>query len=230
MSGEDVVFRSMDLALSRRMLVTGFWGGAAWRGNARPELSRNDLSGASLGEFRLRVDMLHLPLPFIGGLQQPSVGRLRSQADMRPYSVGGVYDEPVARRIAEEAGVPRGSFARQKLAASQRIHALGVEGMSPSGRSSFEKFAGHDTLASLPRRAVIARRHRLAIRIATAVHADRLVAGLAERRRQVVHIEPVLGSLLLRWAVNEVRPRYAEVATNGAAGAPAAGKRASVSG
>ncbi len=127
MSGEDVVYRSMDTALSRRILVTGFWGGAAWRGNARPNLSRVDLSGASLGEFRMRVDMIHLPLPYIGGLNQPNLAALRVSPDLMPYSVGGVYDEPFARRIAEEAGVPRDSFGQQKRATSQRMHTFGLE-------------------------------------------------------------------------------------------------------
>ena len=81
MSGEDVVYRSMDTALSRRILVTGFWGGAAWRGNARPNLSRIDLSGASLGEFRMRVDMIHLPLPYINGVHQPNLAALRMSAE-----------------------------------------------------------------------------------------------------------------------------------------------------
>jgi hypothetical protein len=208
MTGEDVVYRSMEQALQSTLLVTGFWGGAAWRGRGRPNLSRIDLSGASLGEFRLRVDMIHVPMPYIGGLQQPTLSALGSSPEMAPYSVGGVYDEPLARRLAEEAGVPRGSFAVQKLAVSQRLNARGLEAMSASGRASFEQFAGVGTLARLPRKQTITRRHRAAIKVAQRFRADRLVGGLVERKWRVVHLEPVLGSLLLRWAVDHVRPRY----------------------
>jgi len=210
-TGEDVVFRSLERALPSTLLMTGFWGGAAWRGFDRTNLSRIDLSGASLGEFRLRVDMIHLPMPYIGGLQQPSFSAFRSSPELRPYSVGGGYDEPVARRLAEEAGVPRSSFGVQKLAASQRLNLYGLKAMSASGRASFERFAGKDALTSLPRKKVIRGGHRAAIKIAHALHADWLVAGLVERRWRVVHFEPVLGSLLLRWAVDEIRPRYAEL-------------------
>jgi hypothetical protein len=35
---------------------------------------------------------------------------------MRPWSIGGNYDRPVPRRIAEEAGVPRQLFGQLKLA------------------------------------------------------------------------------------------------------------------
>lgn len=212
MTGEDVVQRSMEAALPKSVLLTGYWGGAAWRGYPRANLSRLDLSGASMGEFRLRMDFIHLPMASIGATNQPDLLRIRTSPEMRRYSVGGLYDEPVARRLAEEAGVPRGTFAVQKRAASQLIHRFGLEALSPSGRASFESFAGSSALASLPRRDRIGRHHRLAIRIAHAVHADGLVSGLVERKWRGVHIEPVLGSLLLRWAVEEIRPRYAPLA------------------
>ena len=135
---------------------------------------------------------------------------------MKPFAVGGEYDEPVARRLAEEAGVPRGSFGVEKLAASQRIHVFGVEGLSPSGRASFEAFAGPEALANLPRKQVIGKRHRGLIKAAAALHLDPLAAGLRERVRQVVNHEPVLGSLLFRWAVEVTRPRYAALSRTSA--------------
>jgi hypothetical protein len=210
-TGEDVVFRSMDKALARRIVVTGYWGGAAWRGHARQSLKRIDLSGASMAEFRQRVGMIHMPLPYVGGLHQPAMAAIRLSAEMKPFAVGGEYDEPVARRLAEEAGVPRGSFGVEKLAASQRLHVFGVAGMSDSGRASFEAFAGPDALARLPRKDVIGKRHRGLIKAAARLHLDPLTAGLRERVRQVVNHEPVLGSLLFRWAVKETAPRYAEL-------------------
>lgn len=214
MSGEDIVYRSMEAGLNRTVLITGFWGGAAWRGHARPNLSRIDLSGASLTELRLRTDMIHVPLPYIGGTEQPSFAVLRRSPDMQRYAVGGAYDEPLARRLAEEAGVPRDAFAVQKLATSQRIQTYGLGAMSKSGLDSFERFAGPERIASLPRKDVIRGRHRAAIKLARALHAGRLVSGLVERRWRVVHIEPVLGSLLLRWAVEQVRSRYDAVASD----------------
>ena len=223
LTGEDVIFRSMEQALASTQLVTGFWGGAAWRGKDRANFSRTDLSGASIGEFRLRVDMIHLPMPYIGGLLQPSLSVLRTSPEMRPYSVGGSYDEPVARRLAEEAGAPRGSFAVEKRAVSQLINSRGLEAMSESGRASFLRFADAAALAALPPKRLIHGRHRAAIKIAHTLHADRLVARLVDRRWRVVHFEPVLGSLLLRWAVAQVRPRYAELAAAVAEAAPLSG-------
>ena len=207
-TGEDVVFRSMDTALAQRIVVTGYWGGAAWRGHARDRLRRIDLSGASMSEFCKRIGMIHMPLPYLGGLHQPDMAAIRQSAEMKPFAVGGEYDEPVARRLAEEAGVPRGSFGVEKLAASQRLHVFGVQGMSASGRASFEAFAGPDALAQLPRKDVIGKRHRGVIKAAAVLHLDPLTAGLRERVRQVVNHEPVLGSLLFRWAADLTRRRY----------------------
>ena len=36
--------------------------------------------------------------------------------DMAPYRVGGRYDRPIARRMVEEAGVPREAFGQRKRA------------------------------------------------------------------------------------------------------------------
>ena len=211
MSGEDAVFRSMEAVLARTLLLTGYWGGAAWRGNARPELSRTDLSGASMGEFRLRTDFIHVPVPYIGGTEQPSISRLRSAAEMRPFSVGGLYDEPVARRIAEEAGVVRGTFGTQKLASSQRINLHGLDALSASTRASLEEFYGAAEIARVPPRRLVSRPEKLAMKLAHALRADRLTAGIAARRRESVQLDPVLGSLLLRWAVARISPRYEAV-------------------
>jgi hypothetical protein len=148
----------------------------------------------------------------LGGLQQPGMSVIRSSAKMKDWAVGGEYDEPIARRLAEDAGVPRASFGQEKMAVSQRIHAFGLDAMSASGRKSFEAFAGPEALAKLPRKDAVRRRHRFLIRAAAKLHVDPLAAGLRERVRQAVHHEPVLGSLLFRWAVEETRPRYAELA------------------
>jgi len=215
LSGEDVIYRSMEPTLHKRLMVSGFWGGGAWRGNDRPNLMRTDLSGASLTEFRLRQDMIHLPLPYIGAIHQRSLARIRKSEEMLPWRVGGVYDEPVARRLAEEAGVPRGSFGVQKRATSQRLHVMGIQAMSESGRASFEAFAG-DALQNLPRKRAMTRWHRAWMKTAHRLRIDWAAESVHERRLAAVHLEPVLGSLLLRWAVAQTRSRYAEAAPEAA--------------
>jgi hypothetical protein len=57
---------------------------------------------------------------------------------MRPWSVGGDYDRPIPRRIAEEAGVPRQWFGRVKLAGM--YNHFYREGLTPNGQEDFAKF------------------------------------------------------------------------------------------
>lgn len=40
---------------------------------------------------------------------------------MKPYSIKGNYNRPIARRIVESAGVPRGMFAMKKNATNPHI-------------------------------------------------------------------------------------------------------------
>ena len=68
---------------------------------------------------------------------------------MRPWSIGGAYDRPIPRRIAEEAGVPRDLFGQNKMATFNcwlnRDHA-----MSDAGQRDFDAFCDA-RLAKRPR-------------------------------------------------------------------------------
>jgi hypothetical protein len=122
LGGEDALYASFAGKLRGGLVVTGFHGDKVWDLHAQPNdlLKRGDLSGASLGEFRLQSDFVHVPIPFIGGRRHPEIAAIARSAEMRPFSVGGAYDRPIARRIAEEAGVLRETFGVNKRAVSLR--------------------------------------------------------------------------------------------------------------
>ena len=121
--GDDVTFLAFQDDLPKTTLTTGVWGDSIWaRGTTVPSgLPVRILFGKSLSEFRLRVGFAHVPLPFIGGRYAESARRLSLSQDMEPYSVGGSYDRPIARRLAEEGGVPRSAFGTNKSATSPWI-------------------------------------------------------------------------------------------------------------
>lgn len=116
--GDDVAFLSFQDDLGQTMLTTGVWGDSIWaRGKTVPSgLPVRVLFGKSLSEFRLRVGFAHVALPFIGGRYAEPARRLSLSREMKPYSVGGTYDRPIARRLAEESGVPRNAFGNRKSA------------------------------------------------------------------------------------------------------------------
>jgi len=57
-----------------------------------------------------------LPLAFFGWQHHTGIIRLSRSDEMRKWSIGGSYDRPIPRRIAEEAGIPRTWFGTKKMA------------------------------------------------------------------------------------------------------------------
>jgi len=69
-------------------------------------------------EFRLWAGFLHCPIAFLGTRQIRDLYALNRSPEMQPWDVGGRYTRPIARRIIESAGIPRGTFAVHKRAGS----------------------------------------------------------------------------------------------------------------
>lgn len=117
--GDDLIMAALEDELPAKLLLTGYHGDKVWGRHvkASPHIVRGDPSGASLGEFRLRVGFQNLPVPFIGCTKDESIKRISNSEEMRPWSVDNIhYDRPIPRRIAEEAGIPRHLFGQKKKA------------------------------------------------------------------------------------------------------------------
>lgn len=106
------------------VLLTGH-GGAIWYPKAsrsqllgeerlNSELSATDSGGLGMSEWRLAMGFIHLPVPHIGARRKRDIVDITESSEMEPWRVGKVYDRPIARRIAEEAGVPRQLFGQSK--------------------------------------------------------------------------------------------------------------------
>lgn len=117
-SGQDACFHHLEAWLGDRLLITGFGRLYDLRFGADAVLTRSDLSGVSLQEVRLLRRFIHLPGLMIGARRHPELDAVARSAALAPWRIGGDYDRPVARRLLEEAGVPRGAFAVQKRAGS----------------------------------------------------------------------------------------------------------------
>jgi len=211
-TGEDVVLVAMEPSLRRTMLLTGGVGSAVWRRGReeRSDLMRGDLSGCSLTEFRLRTDFIDLTLPIFGMSEIASLQRIAQSVEMTPWSVGGYYDKPIARRIAEEGGIPRGTFANDKRAVSALLHQVGAAAFAPASRVSIREFAAAEgSRIDLSPRRRLSRFDRALIRVADRLRADRLAAPLKERMREIVRHDRATGSILFRWGVAHAIGRYA---------------------
>jgi hypothetical protein len=210
--GEDVAYTAMEAELERAVFVTGDVGAALYRFGRpkRSDLWRLDLSGTSMTEFRLRLDFIYLPLPVFGMTEIPSLQQITLSDEMKPWSVGGYYDRPIARRIAEEAGgLPRGSFATIKHAASALIHQDPAARMAPASVAALRDFAAAEgTGLHLVARRPLRRRERFVIKASHRLHVDRVARGLAARQWAMIHHEPDQGAVLFRWGLSVVRARY----------------------
>ncbi|MEM6776074.1 MAG: hypothetical protein AAF670_00375 [Planctomycetota bacterium] len=139
--GEDVYFAPAAGELSGRVLLTGYGGNRVW--GAKPSLSnrfeRSDQSGLSHTEARLHQGYLHLPVPFLVAHQTADLRRITHSSPMSGWHVGREYNSPIARRIIEEAGVPREAFGVTKKAASILMYDSSSS-LSDEGDASFQRW------------------------------------------------------------------------------------------
>ena len=77
-------------------------------------------SGRNYSEARLRIGYIAFALPYTLGVYAPALNRISRSRAMAPWSVGGDYDRPIARRILETRGVPRESFGQRKMGGGDR--------------------------------------------------------------------------------------------------------------
>lgn len=229
MQGEDLVYSVFEQKLRGRILTTGFQGGKVWERSDPPDgrMKRGDLSGSSLGEFRIRTNFVHLPMAFIGCQRHADILRISNAPEMARYFVGGSYDRPVPRRILEEAGVSRSLFAQAKRGASIILFQSHQSRMSPAAHKSIALYCEKQGLQ--PRYAVVLglklvwwtigrNLYRLCRKLRKVLRIDkksRLARIFSRMSIGLFGIEaPVYGAshprftILLMWAVAEVGRRY----------------------
>jgi hypothetical protein len=141
----------MEERLVGALLLSGRSGETVWtRGRPRrwglPDLQHalDATPGCALGEYRLRTGFLHFPLATVAAIHAPTIHPWNASPEMAPWSIGGRYDKPIARRIVEAAGVPRERFGQLKKGGQER------EPPDPALRARVLRWLAHVT--RLPRR------------------------------------------------------------------------------
>lgn len=121
--GDMVAFLPFEHELADSVFFTGIWGDGIWaRDTPVPSgYPAQVWFNKSVTEFRLRVGFAQIPFPVIGARFTPPARALSVDPSMQPFSIGGHYDRPLPRRLAEEAGVPREAFGQRKNAQNPRL-------------------------------------------------------------------------------------------------------------
>ncbi len=139
-SGVLVRFSGMEEALRNSLLILGIPGGLIWNPKnekvsktwKRP--GKLQMGGESLWEFTLRTGIITVyPVTFMA-VHSESFCNIMSAEEMKPWTLGGEYDKPIPRRIAEEAGVPRELFGQYKMATAHIYPKLNT---SVNGHNNF---------------------------------------------------------------------------------------------
>ncbi|HEV8400736.1 MAG TPA: hypothetical protein VGQ18_12975 [Gemmatimonadales bacterium] len=120
-----LAFHSMarDIEGSGRvaLVFTGFQGDYVWDVNVETKHLNDDFtgcdtSGVTLSEIRLKSGFINAAVPFLFARAIPDLALIGASREMTPWRSRPDYDRPIARRIAEAAGVPRGAFGQRKRA------------------------------------------------------------------------------------------------------------------
>jgi hypothetical protein len=123
--GTNVPAAALEDCFASKIVLSGRHGDVVWSLDPARILPlaqaphSDSIYGANLIEFRLRVGFVNFPVPYIGALDSDIVHAISTSPEMAPWSIGGDYDRPIPRRIAEEAGVPRDWFGQNKFAGAR---------------------------------------------------------------------------------------------------------------
>lgn len=159
--GRESVYSNMFQQLAGQQAVTCLWSGyhgdKLWdRFTAgkylNPDLRRGDVSGFNLSEVRLDVGFINFCVPFMFASSIRSLVNISNSPEMKNWQVGGSYDRPIPRRIAEERGVSRQLFGQKKsvimeyytycrnpeLAQEYKQHLASQHGFGPLSRARYQ--------------------------------------------------------------------------------------------
>jgi hypothetical protein len=137
------------------LFFTGCRGDTVWDygvQNIPDPFSVPSVGDMGMMEFRLIKGVFHCPVPFWGIRRVTEIRKISVSEEMRPWSFGGRYNRPIARRILEQAGVPRGAFAEKKKNIALAPYFLWP--YSPDAVRSFRAYLRRRKLAAPPTWAV----------------------------------------------------------------------------
>ena len=109
-------------------------------------IKRLDVAGHGLAELRLVVGFIQLPVPFIGARRKADIVKITESVEMDPWRLRNDYDRPIARRIAEEGGVPRHLFGQSKMGSVVIFHRPSIPYGNQLRREFFQYLADENIM------------------------------------------------------------------------------------
>jgi hypothetical protein len=140
-----VPLTAMAKDLTGKIYIVGCGGDTLWSEETLPLSSQlaktwaRGIAGMGQLEFRLRTGYCVFSPIYIGVRHTNALQEILTSEEMKPWSIGGDYDRPLARRIAELAGVPRQQFGMKKAATGHSTMRKG-ELFSKAASTSYHDF------------------------------------------------------------------------------------------
>lgn len=116
--GTDCFWASFEEHLPKAFVVIGINGDKVWDINNKSVTSaikRSSPSATSLGEYRLRMGFIQVPVPYFGCINHPAIHQISTSKEMEPWVLHNDYDRPIPRRIVEDMGIERQQFGNKKI-------------------------------------------------------------------------------------------------------------------
>lgn len=141
----QIPLAALGAALDKTVLVSGHRGDVLWTPKTAQYSDHMATHwvrytiGLTDVEFRVRRGFLNLSPATFSCAFNRELARIGRSEEMAPWSVGGDYDRPLARRIAEEAGLPRESFGMKKQAGGHS-HLNRDSTFTPAGLEDYTRF------------------------------------------------------------------------------------------
>ena len=192
-----------------------------------PQMIANDLRGPDtwlhgLSEISLRWGLIQLTPIYIGDRNRRDIFRISMSDELEPWRLGGAYDRPIGRRIAEEiGGIRRDAFGQRKMATTTEFPMPPV----PVGvelRNDYFRFLRENRIApplweltyrwvhSVNERIVYHAPHRYRY----LYYAARALSKVARRRIEIHALYRRLDAGLYCFCVNKVANHYEGILSN----------------
>jgi len=189
------------------LFFTGWHGEKVWDrvDHDHPDpFVRRDTGSLGFCEFRLLRGAIQCVVPFWGFRRSAELKAITLSQEMDLWKTFLDYDKPIARRILEDAGVPRGAFAVRKKNTSHEAAFLWP--YSPESQASFRCYLRSRGARALSPFAVSFIRCLANFEILLQMN---VLGKLGLKRRVRPWRKARSQSLLFQWANAELKERYA---------------------
>ncbi len=189
------------------------WGKDAYDANRDLDFGHMSIAAEQNPEHYLANNVIALCVPVLLADRWPDIYRLSNSKEMQQWSIGGDYDRPIPRRIAESSGIPREAFGQRKRGAGFTFR------FEPSLRSASRKMseAAFNSLSAFKKQRKHSKYKEFKASLRYYLNSyPYYIAYIAARlhiryrHKDAKFVSSPVSSLMILWGMDEMKKRYTE--------------------